>query len=371
MVALAVRVIDPTTGARSWLLGWIDPKTGLWVQQAVTPGSDTGAHLFTHVEPGTTNRRTATVRLGIDGPSHVWTYGSLGTTSSAELLSGLPPSTGELPGSSVATLVPYGMSASSNQGFEYRRPPNATQSIPCSLDRKLTGVAGYSADNFAVFVFSQIASYGQPGSLGSRQIHQVSHGCSCTSGVSCCDWSPLTFIGYLYQDPFETGPAPAYATISDPLASTQVMRTSDATWVSTESWGQDALPGERSIETAQVSCTGSTGEVFGMNPFPETSFFAARGSVTMTRTSSDTEIIVASASPPTFGASVEGFVRLRRVSCPPTAGQVSGYTELSLPSFQRAPGAALMTAPPVAAPVAGVRPGVLYVISPGALRYVE
>jgi hypothetical protein len=95
------------------------------------------------------------------------------------------------------------------------------------------------------------------------------------------------------------------------------------------------------------------------------------GSIAMTRALGPNSVVVANAFPgipprqPTAA-----FLRIRTIStCPPTFSE--NTVEVDLPNYANAPGASTTSVSPVFAPVSGAVTGVLYVVSPGELKYIE
>jgi hypothetical protein len=154
-----------------------------------------------------------------------------------------------------------------------------------------------------------------------------------------------------------------YSSFADPSASVQVLHVNGYTWSTHNVWQWPPLRTFSSM-LSNVSCVDDAVSMFGMGTSSWETFW---GPLTLTRTSNDTEVVMATAIP---GYTGNGHVRLCRLSCPPTAAQQAAYVDLTLPSYAVAPGTTADSAP-IVAPVAGARNGALYVHLSGSLNYIE
>jgi hypothetical protein len=333
VIALAVRVINPTSSVRTWLLGWVDPKTGLFTQQATVPAGDTGALIsnvidFSSVPP----RRTATAVLGVAGSSHVWTLGVPGVRTFSALTVGVPAA-GELPGTAEVTLGTTAL------GFTWTRPPNAAVEVP--LFTPIVGTAAHSAGN--VLVFGWEPSCSSPPCFSSVLERTRTCDCPADGGTCACAWGPERALGAIVRD--TTGPR----TLGDLFRTVQVVRTAQQSWWASDNWvGGD-------VETVIGACTGLNGFIVPLT-----------GPVAMAR-SGNNGLLFASAGNHALGARVRV---LRLEACPVTGNEP--FKDFIVTDGATQPGANPSSKRNVSmAPVAGPTIGLLYVTSSGDLKYVE
>jgi hypothetical protein len=163
VVALMVRVVNPSTSVRSWLLGWVDPKTGQWTLQDTQPALATGGSLTSFVEQvNGAPRRRASAWLGDGTTSAMFTYGTAGSVTSARAFA--PPlATYEQAGSTFGSFV-----TDSSFGVVYHRAPNPlwpTYDFPVAL-------GWHSTDHWGLVTLTP--------ALDLREIHL-----DCTIGTNC------------------------------------------------------------------------------------------------------------------------------------------------------------------------------------------
>ncbi len=130
VVSIVARLLNPQTGDRTWLFGWIDPVTGQFLQQGTTSAGTTGAFITSVSEPasGGTRRRRASVRLGLTGSSAVFELGAPGVQLfPSGVTFGVAPGTPELTGSEVSNVSLVGFDP------QYSRPPNAVETFGSSF----------------------------------------------------------------------------------------------------------------------------------------------------------------------------------------------------------------------------------------------
>ncbi len=120
-IALLVRVINPATSVRTWLLGWADPKTGNWTLQDSQPATETGASLVSYVEQvNGVPRRRASAWLGDGTTGVMYTWGTAGSVTGTRLFA--PPlAPNQQPGADYGTFVNTGV-----MGWGFQRTNNPT-----------------------------------------------------------------------------------------------------------------------------------------------------------------------------------------------------------------------------------------------------
>lgn len=346
VLSLAVRVVDPTTGFRSWLLGWVDPTTGEWAQHLSLPAEQTGATLFGIAERstnGTQHRATAHLSEA-QGPSVRWTHGVAGANVSAPdvIEFGVGPSVAEPAGTTYARVVQFHLD------FIYQRGTTPTYER-YSLGY-LRGVDVQGTEELTVF------------GTNSSHLVQRARTCGCDAGLCSCTWHGRTQLATLAMDP-STGQPRVFG---DLFHGVQVLRSEGRTFATTETWeNEDAgVPSGKLLTGGSVTCF-VDGETSA-----RTLYAPLAGPARLARASTTREATVAVWSPPST-SSQPGHVVVHAASCPPTPEQIDAGVQFPLADFARAAGVALTASTPVFAPVLGPTPGLLYVATPGELKYLE
>lgn len=345
VIALAVRVIDTVTSQRSWLLGWVDPKTGLWTQQGTAPASNTGATIFNTAIPlSNGTRRAATAKLGLNGPTVMWVYGVPGVVSTPELSMTLAPSASEDPNSSeVATFVPQ------SGGFSYRRTPGITDNTQLGVPQ--LGVNAHSPDHFVVWG-ANLPS----GPNNGADINFAPRHCTGTT----CTWGNYVGIGAFLSNNFDG----TQSAIGDFLTAIQVLQTASSTFITVEQWTPDGSG------TMQPTLFGFTGVFCANEATGQYGNFQHGVIMGMTRVPGSPDLaLIGGAFPTNFAGVPAANFRLFSTNCPRTFSEpvttIVGLNPAALP------GATSNTVLPVFQPIKTATLGVIYVRTPGDLVYLE
>lgn len=340
VIALLVRVINPTTSERSWLLGWVNPTTGLWQLQDVLPANEEGASLISYVDVvNGAPRRRASAWLGMGGTGAMFTLGTPGSVTGSSLFAPQLASQFEVGGSDYGNFQPNTIAQ------DYVRAPNPAVQF---YSGALPAVGLFSGDSWGVLRVT-----GSPGMANGR-IEEVRHDCSGQYAPGQC----IMFMSGAFSDlSFDCTSGPTCVYRCSPSYSKYV-RTQSAGYHFAALCSTTNLPEGFVVRSITDAAPGSGGTAMGNDPMVSYGA-AATGTgnevlVTWNPSGSATSVSFGTASPST---SLSGLAAFRTITVEP------------LQSFN--PASVYAGSTYVMEPVPGLKPGVLYVAAPGKLMYRE
>jgi hypothetical protein len=346
VIALVVRVINPSTKVRAWLLGWVDTVTGAWRLQDTRPASQTGAtlHSFSEQVAGQPRHR-ASIWFGNSGNGAYFTLGTAGSVATSSLSFAVPPGSGVAANSDLGNFS-YDSVAGT---YSYLRPPSLALTVSAS---KPSSIGYASPDNWSV-VTSWAPTIWSAG--GSSISH---HACACSGSCMCTQSSEVLLPGL--SPACRSGlPCPLPDTSYD-----TIVRTRSTDWLLAHR--MELSPSDLTTETwASVTLVrltdGSTTPV--TVPFSDDVAIAPSGNP-------DEVVIANGLENGWFNPMTEVSLSLGNATSPVTGGpEVKRLVVAPIAVFDD-PGAADHTHHAFS-PVGGGLLGLLYVTTTGELRYAE